>query len=147
MPLHLGKTDGLKKRLDRVLFNNSWIDCFPKNVISHGILKESGHRPILLVASKDFVLNKGFFQFQNMWTLHPFFLAEVEANWNIPARNKGLKKIKEKLFRLKQLLIFWKKKHFGNIFLKMKILEKEVALAEVQMVNSPSLVNSQILKD
>lgn len=81
-----------------------------------------------------------------MLILHENFLKEVEKNWNMPASHVGLKKIKEKLFRLKQFLVFWNKKMFGNVFERVKKLELEVANAELQVQNTPIDTNSLNLK-
>ena len=82
-----------------------------------------------------------------MWTLHPDFLKEVESNWAMPSRNVGLKKLKEKLFRLKQFFIWWNKHTFGNIFDKVKKFEAEVLTAELAASSNPSVMNAEILKN
>lgn len=65
----------------------------------------------------------------------------------MPALNTSLKKIKEKLFRLEQFLILWNKTNFGNIFQKVKILEKEIELDESIALQNPSSVNCRRLEE
>lgn len=141
------RPDGMKQRLDRFFVNLAWRDIFSKNTITHGILKESDHRPILVEAWSTSASVKGNFRFQNMWILHLNFLEEVQNNWNLPARSEGLKKIKEKLSRLKFFLKFWNKNTFGNIFDKVKSLEEEVATAESLATSNPSEVNKRNWKE
>ena len=146
VPFTWEQSTGTKQRLDRVLFNNSWSDSFTQTTISHGMLQHSDHRPLLLKFLNSFEKPKSSFKFLNMWTLHPDFLKEIEANWNMPARTSGLRKLKEKLFRLKQFLQFWNKKVFGNVFERIKKLEAEVLSAELAASVNPCLSTSEVLK-
>ena len=131
------RNDLFKQRLDRVLFNTAWITLFASVKIHHGILKYSDHRPLFVDNCVNMEPRKCPFRFQNMWIKHPSFLDEVRKNWSMPARNSGLRKIKEKLHRLKQFLVWWNKKIFGNVFQKIKNLEDTIALTEVQMNTNP----------
>lgn len=114
----------MKQRLDRILFNNSWGNLFVKTIISHVMLKVSDHRPLHIETFSHLEQKASTFKFQNMWAVHPNFVKEVEKNWYMPARNKGMLKIREKLFRLKQFLIWWNKKFFGNIFKRSSVLKR-----------------------
>lgn len=107
-PFTWERPDGMKQRLDRILFNSAWESAFQRTVTVHGVhTKISHHRPIFIETFQSGEIRKGSFKFQNIWTLHASFLNEVEKNWGMPARCTGLKKFKEKLYRLKQFLIFW----------------------------------------
>ena len=80
-----------------------------------------------------------------MWCSHSDFLKEVKANWEIPARTIGMKKLSEKLFRLKQFLKWWNGKMFGNIFQNIKDMEYEVMKAEIEVNNCPNEHNGNVL--
>lgn len=79
------KGNGIEQRLDRILFNNAWVDLFNSTTVKHGILKVSHHRSLLVNALSNPSFKKGSFKFQNMWVLHPTFLKLVENNWALPA--------------------------------------------------------------
>lgn len=145
-PFTWAKGNEFEQRLDRILFNSAWIDMFQQSSVKHGILKGSDHRPLLVNAHSNSGHKVGSFKFQNMWVLHPGFLQAAQNNWTLPARNVGLKKIKQKLYRLKLFLTQWNKTEFGNVFFKVKQLEGEIATAEWQVANFPSVANSDILK-
>lgn len=48
----------------------------------------------------------------------------------MPTRHSGLKKLWEKLYRLRQYLGWWNKKVFGNLFHKLQEEEKRVILVD-----------------
>ena len=147
-PFTWERPDGMKQRLDRILFNSSWETSFQRTVTIHGVhTKVSDHRPIFTETFLTEEFKKGPFKFQNMWLLHSSFLSEVNKNWNIPARTFGLKKLKEKLFRLKQFLIFWNKHTFGNIFQNLIQLESDIAQVEEDVFENPSPENTLLLKE
>ena len=57
----------------------------------------------------------------------------------------GLKKVSEKLHRLKQCLRWWNKHTFGHIFVNVKKRENQVSLAKNVVLNDPSSVNVEAL--
>lgn len=67
-----------------------------------------------------------------MWLKHPDCVPSIAMHWKLPIRNNGLKKLWEKLQRLKQHLTWWNKRVFGNIFEKLKAEEDKVAQAEAE---------------
>lgn len=123
VPFTWKNSNGVKQRLDRLLFNNCWFGTFKNTCITHGMLKELDNRPLLLKFYPSVDFPKFGFKFLNMWVLHPDFLNKVEENWKIYARNVGLKKLKESLLRLKQFLRNLNKTSFRNVFERFKTLE------------------------
>lgn len=91
---------GVKQRLDRVLLNHSCIYIFRDIRVSHGARLCLDHRPIICHFNAISSPRSGAFRFQNMWLQHPEGIQNIEKNWQIPARHKGLKKLWEKLHRL-----------------------------------------------
>lgn len=86
-----------KQRLDRFLFNQSWLDTFNLSSVFHGVRRCSDHRPLVLFASIQTPVRASPFKFQNMWISHPACLANIKMHWNFPARHTGIKKFWEKL--------------------------------------------------
>lgn len=85
----------LSQRLDRLLFNQSWLDIFAQNEVTHAIRRCSDHRPLILCANISIVPRVSNFRFQDMWLLHPDYKSGIRNHWNLPARNSGVKKLRE----------------------------------------------------
>ncbi|XP_062118979.1 uncharacterized protein LOC133832684 [Humulus lupulus] len=90
-------------KLDRVFFNEDWLDSFPNvNAIANWEVV-SDHCAIILKHIP--VQKEGLrpFRFYNMWTGHPNFKITVMNSWNQPLKSegRGLEQISSKLHRLK----------------------------------------------
>lgn len=131
----------MEQRLDRILFNHSWLDTFLVNKVTHGVRRVSDHRPLLLAFNTSVIARRSTFRFQNMWLIHPDCISGIANHWAIPARNVGLKKFWEKLQRLKQHLTWWNKYVFGNLFLKLEKEEAKVTTAEEDYHLNPTPEN------
>ncbi|KAI0492077.1 hypothetical protein KFK09_026342 [Dendrobium nobile] len=85
------------------------------------------------------------FRFQNMWIKHAGFFNVVSDNWNalvFPDNNiQGMARLWAKLSRLKQLLRWWNKHIFKNIFENIKEAEDKVLLADNLFLENPSSDN------
>lgn len=81
-----------------------------------------------------------------MWLKHPECVKSIESNWNLPARQTGLKKLWEKLHRLKQFLQWWNKHVFGDLFSKLHDEESKVAMAESKYNAEPNDTNMFLVK-
>lgn len=126
------KWQGLRQRLDRVLFNHLWLDSFTVNKVTHGVRRLSDHKPLLIEMNITDLKRKSSFRFQDMWLKHPDCIKSIEINWSLPTRNKGLHKLWEKLHRLKQFMQWWNKHVFGDLFDRLRTEELKVATAETQ---------------
>ena len=135
------KDPGIKQRLDRILVNHDWLDTFLSHKVIHGVSRNSDHKPLIFYSDVAVQHRKSQFRFQDMWFKHPDCLKVIENNWRIPARNSGMKKLWEKLQRLKQFLKWWNKHVFGNIFHKMKEKEEKVAFHELAYHDNPTAEN------
>ena len=90
------RNSGLKQRLDRILFNQSFLTMFPSTKVNVGLLHSSDHRPLTLTAKIDSSFIKSSFKFQNMWLKDKRFFKVCKDNWSIPVRSSGMKKVWEK---------------------------------------------------
>ncbi|PKU72689.1 hypothetical protein MA16_Dca017700 [Dendrobium catenatum] len=136
----------LWQRLDRILFNQFWIDKWPLTSVEHLSRSLSYHCPLLISIKKEIRINSiPTFRFQNMWILHNNFSNIVEANWNAclaPDNSvRGMVRLWMKLKRLKHYLNWWNKNHFKNIFANIKEMEKEVCRLEILTVSDSSFLN------
>lgn len=136
----------VRQRLDRILFNHLWLDTFASSKVTHGIRRCSDHTPLLIESIINPVRRKGQFRFQDMWLKHPECVKSIESNWNLPARKQGLKKLWEKLHRLKQYLQWWNRHVFENFFSKLQEEEAKVSKAEVNYNVDPSDANLYLVR-
>lgn len=118
----------LWQRLDRALLYSKWSDMFNLTRVQHLIRSKSDHCPILISFQQSASTNIPSFRFQNMWVKHHLFLQEVKQNWEMPSRLVGMRKLGEKLHRLKQFLRWWNKHHFGNIHQRVHDAEQAFML-------------------
>lgn len=105
----------IKQRLDRILFNQCWLDILPGTKVSHGVRRLSDHRPLIITAEASIYHHVSSFRFQNMWLLHSNYIDSIAKHWELPARQTGILKFWEKLKRLKQHLYWWNKHIFGDV--------------------------------
>ncbi|KAL0904830.1 hypothetical protein M5K25_026985 [Dendrobium thyrsiflorum] len=130
------------QRLDRILFNNNWIDEFNMTKVEHLSRTISDHAPLLL--SVNTFKNQSSptaFRFQNMWLLHDDFMNIVQRNWVAPVfpnnNVSGMSRLWSKLSRLKQVLRWWNKNTFKNIFSNIKEAESLVRICGFNSNNLP----------
>ncbi|KAI0519460.1 hypothetical protein KFK09_006908 [Dendrobium nobile] len=85
------------------------------------------------------------FRFQNMWIKHTDFLNAVSENWNalvFPDNNiQGMNRLWSKLSRLKQMLRWWNKHVFKNLFDNIKEAEEKVLIADNLYLDNTSAEN------
>ncbi|XP_020597397.1 uncharacterized protein LOC110037159 [Phalaenopsis equestris] len=70
------------ERLDRLLGNSKWLQTFPFTIISHLAMSGSDHSSLPYSIQNNESPKCSPFRFQNMWTLHPEFLVEIEKVWS-----------------------------------------------------------------
>lgn len=88
------------------------------------------HFPILLDIQGEVGPKRCLFKFENMWLKDDHILGLLKEWWNgTKIFGSGIFKVVNKLKIIKQNLIQWNKKHFGNIFDNKA--QVEVALVEV----------------
>ncbi|KAL0928209.1 hypothetical protein M5K25_000081 [Dendrobium thyrsiflorum] len=140
------------QRLDRILFNNNWIVDFNMTKVEHLSRTISDHAPLLL--SVNTFKNQSSptaFRFQNMWLLHDDFMNIVKRNWVAPVFSNnnvsGMSRLWSKLSRLKQVLRWWNKNTFKNIFSNIKEAECLVVDLDNIYMNNPNSTNLSNLND
>ncbi|KAL0912822.1 hypothetical protein M5K25_016231 [Dendrobium thyrsiflorum] len=139
------------QRLDRFLFNNEWIADFTMTRVEHLSRTHSDHAPLLLNVNDNNLKGISAFRFQNMWLLHEDFMNRVQTNWNAPVYPNndvtGMIRLWSKLSRLKQILRWWNKNIFRNIFINIIEAENKVIDMDKVCLDNPSNENFQKLND
>ncbi|KAL0928380.1 hypothetical protein M5K25_000257 [Dendrobium thyrsiflorum] len=141
----------LWQRLDRVLFNDLWINSCESTNVFHLSRTLSDHSP-LLINIKPMQLNfLAQFRFQNMWMLHDNFMEVVKTNWLAPIYPNntisGMKRLWLKLKRLKTVLKWWNHHVFKNLFTNILNAEDKVNNFEKQCQLLPSEDNFILLRE
>ncbi|XP_071901456.1 uncharacterized protein [Coffea arabica] len=121
------------KKLDRLLVNLEWQQCFPEDSLQHLNITGSDHSPLLLKVSHRTGTAPWLFKFQRMWAKHPTFRDTVRLSWEQPAQGYGMFAFSFKLKRLKQDLRRWNKDTFGDVFKNLAAAEERVRECEVQL--------------
>ncbi|KAI3450940.1 hypothetical protein Pfo_007605 [Paulownia fortunei] len=125
------------KRLDRMLYSEHWLDPFHNTKVSHLPRIWSDHAPLLATLSFQLDKTPSPFRFMNMWTRHQSFLEVVRNSWQNSTGMAGMINLQQKLYRTKQLLRWWNKNVFGDIFENIKKAGKEVSLKEQMFDANP----------
>ncbi|XP_020688823.1 uncharacterized protein LOC110104175 [Dendrobium catenatum] len=139
----------LWQRLDRVLFNDAWISLFNATNVQHLSRTLSDHSPLLITIKRSSYNAPPKFRFQNMCLLNNSFLNTVNNNWIAPLHPdngvRGMVRFWYKLKRLKQVLNWWNRNVFKNIFSNILQDENLVNLTESSYRSDPSVVNLDLL--
>ncbi|KAI0498287.1 hypothetical protein KFK09_021528 [Dendrobium nobile] len=139
------------QRLDRVLFNNAWINVFNSTKVVHLSRTLSDHSPLLINVNYNSAGFNSRFRFQNMWLSHESFINVVQNNWSAPIfpddSITGMLRLWAKLKRLKMVLNWWNKKVFKNIFSNIKEMEEKINALEDCCQNDPSVSNFMVLNE
>jgi hypothetical protein len=121
-----------EKRLDRAIYNQSWLDLYHSIYVSTLIKHTSDHYPPLLhlkLSNTPFVSQ---FKFLRMWTLHPECESLVKDCWNGDFVGYPMYILTRKLKLLKEKLKSWNKETFGNVH--DYVITPETKLQQIQSI-------------
>ncbi|EOY02245.1 Uncharacterized protein TCM_016772 [Theobroma cacao] len=133
------------QRLDRVVYNHEWADCFHHTRIQHLNRDGSDHCPLLISCNNTVPRGPSNFRFLHAWTHHHDFIPFVERSWKVPMQATGMLGFWQKLQRLKRDLKWWNKHIFGDIFHNLKLAESEAAEKELLFQQDPSILNRNLM--
>jgi hypothetical protein len=128
-----------QKRLDRVICNQEWFDCFNSVNVSTLTKNNSDHFPILFDFKSLDYHQPSTFKFLKMWTSHPDCVNVVQQSWKVNVVGCPMFVLSEKLKILKVKLKSWNKVVFGNIHENVKQARNNVDIIQALIdSNSPS---------
>ncbi|ONK68086.1 uncharacterized protein A4U43_C05F7280 [Asparagus officinalis] len=124
----------ISKRLDRFLMNLEVCIKWPNASVRHLPKFGSDHTPLLLSLEPKCRYDKSRrpFRFEIAWLTHPDFLEFIHQNWkrDCPA-NIALAALKDKL-------LDWNRKCFGNIHEKKTLLLAELDKTQMEIKKGPT---------
>ena len=132
------------KKLDRMVFNSSWLTAFAGSSVQQLHRATSDHNPLLLKANLSLNSSPRPFRFQKIWLHRKEFKNVVFSSWNQPLQGFGMFKLATKLKRLKGVLRVWNKEKFGNVISNLQEAEKQVKRLEEIFDSSGS--NSDLIR-
>ncbi|EOX96783.1 Uncharacterized protein TCM_005954 [Theobroma cacao] len=133
------------QRLDRVVYNPEWAQCFSSTRVQHLNQDGSDHCPLLISCNTAGQKGASTFRFLHAWTKHHDFLPFITRSWQTPLQGSGLSAFWFKQQRLKRDLKWWNKHIFGDIFEKLRLAEEEAEKREIEFQHNPSLTNRNLM--
>ncbi|KAK2424165.1 hypothetical protein QL285_034553 [Trifolium repens] len=122
--------DTLKKRLDRAICNQAWLDsCVSSSVTALPRIR-SDHFPLLLDLQVTAVSFASQFKFQRMWASHDDCARIISECWNSVVVGCPMYVLSQKLKMLKDKLRVWNKSCFGNVH--ENVISAELKLQQIQ---------------
>jgi hypothetical protein len=104
-----------EKRLDRVVYNQSWLDLCCVSAVSSLTKLRSDHFPLLFEFKTTNVSHATKFKFMKMWSMHPDCRSVISDCWSVGVVGCPMFVLSQKLKNLKAKLKVWNKVTFGNV--------------------------------
>jgi hypothetical protein len=128
-----------QKRLDRVIYDQTWFDSCNSVNVSTLTKSKSDHFPLLFEFKNIDIQHSSSFTFLKMWISHPDCAKVIQNSWNVNVVGCPMYVLSEKLKRLKVELKTWNKNVFGNIHEIVKLARSKVDSIQVLLdTNGPT---------
>ncbi|XP_062104024.1 uncharacterized protein LOC133815172 [Humulus lupulus] len=131
--------DRIFSKLDRVFTNDFWLDSFPKTEASFKWDCISDHS-YYVIRSQE--VNKvGFipFRYGNHWLHYKGYRETILQCWNATVGSgRGLRKVVQKLFRVKHVLKRFNREEVGDVVLNYREAKEEFCKAQEALAANPS---------
>ncbi|XP_060183608.1 uncharacterized protein LOC132613554 [Lycium barbarum] len=114
------------KRLDRLLFNEEWLDLLNDTKVTHLSKTGSDHAPLLVNIEKMRIDTVKYFKFLNVWCNHKDFMGIVKEAWTTNTQGTAMWKLH---------------KAYGDIFRDAKEAEKRVNELEKKLTENNNVEN------
>ncbi|XP_059284742.1 uncharacterized protein LOC132038032 [Lycium ferocissimum] len=126
------------KRLDRLVYNEAWLDKFNGTSVSHLARTGSDHAPLLANVEKEKIMPIRYFKFLNIWCKHKDFQDTVKEVWMNPTQGTAIWQLYVKMKAVAKRLSCWSREAFGDIFKDVKEAEQQVEELEKKHIATPS---------
>ncbi|XP_019455110.1 PREDICTED: uncharacterized protein LOC109356233 [Lupinus angustifolius] len=109
-----------EKRLDRAIYNDSWLSAWHHTSCFTLPRSASDHHPLMLCSSHGSNILHSHFRFHKMWLQHQGLRSVVEAHWSNTVVGCPMYVLSNKLKGLKTIFKSRNKEVFDNIHLRVK---------------------------
>ncbi|KAF9621378.1 hypothetical protein IFM89_020391 [Coptis chinensis] len=125
-------------RLDRVFYNQAWIQKFGGWRYKVGSREGSDHAPLLGAVAHIPGPHNVPFRFNQAWTSHKEFKDFIKCSWPPYVEGSPIFRMNKKLRMLKESLKTWNLSVFGNIEQVVNKAQAVFALAQAEADNDPT---------
>ena len=136
----------IKERLDRGLANQGWMFLFPNSLISHFLVANSDHCPILLSTSGSYQNLHKPFRFEAFWTRDQASHSVVAEAWLVEVEGSPAFSLSRKWKKTKTALKSWNTLHFGHIQTQIKSLMARIGVIQSSTHSSSNAAREVILQ-
>lgn len=132
----------VREKIDRIMVNANWLDCFPNAYGEALPAIGSDHSPIVLHCDVAAGKRKKHFVYEHFWDEHPDCASLVAEAWNKISPNSGGVDIKQRIDDVKSGLSVWSHRTFKRAGRQINFLKKEIR--RLQNVNATAEVLSRL---
>lgn len=129
----------VRERLDRVLGNADWIECWPNTQVSHGLRLGSDHCPLIIDNNPSVYKAKKLFRFEAKWVENPACMDIVQSCWGEETRGSGITNWMRKLAACEKKLSQWSKnlgdnsrRQIQELLTRLEMVQKDVGSLQNQ---------------
>ena len=94
----------IRKRLDRAMINDSWLEKMPQTTITHLSSTGYDHCPLFMEMVSTSTDHIKYFRFLNCWVDNPQFMETVKTYWEKEVAGTGMWRFHQKIKRLSNSL-------------------------------------------
>jgi hypothetical protein len=138
----VGRTN-IRKRLDRGLANQGWVNLFLNALINHFLASNSDHCPILLSTAGTYRNIPKPFRFEAFWTRDHSSHSVIAKAWLADVEGSPAFSLSRKWKNTKATLKHWNIHHFGHIQTQIKSLMSQINTIQ-SSPHSPSSVAMKV---
>ncbi|VFQ83839.1 unnamed protein product [Cuscuta campestris] len=133
------------RKLDKVLYNETFSSSFPHHNLVHLAIGASDHCPLVFTINGPLHGTPSRFRFLNLWVQDRTFQERVKKTWNNSFHGRGMRGLMIKLEELRKDLKHWSYNNYGNLFQAFERSEKDLLAAVNLFASDPSPDNLSAL--
>lgn len=139
------KSKLVAKKLDRVLVNDKWLECFPTSLARFQDPDFSDHSYSIVSLQPNSPRKKRPFKFFNFLLQNPDFIATITEEWfSINVRGSAMYRLAEKLRILKKCIREFSKDNYLDLEKRVAEAHQDLLLRQKKMLQQPTTINAEM---
>ena len=139
------KSKLVAKKLDRVLVNDKWLECFPTSLARFQDPDFSDHSYSIVSLQPNSPRKKRPFKFFNFLLQNPDFIASITEEWfSINVRGSAMYRLAEKLRILKKCIREFSKDNYLDLEKRVAEAHQDLLLRQKKMLQQPTTINAEM---